>query len=516
MSITPPSNVPISINYTSRDYYAIREELIARVQDRIPTWTAADPADFGLALVEAFAYMGDLMSYYIDRNANENFITTATQRDTVVNIAQTYGYIPAGYRQATVSATFFSTSEDVITIPAGTVLSGDVVIGDTVQTVYFTTDDDATSDPMVDGGAVSTFCRSGRSVLLVSDSTNEYGELIGTSTGLPNMAFELLETPVVDNSIELYIEEGSSYSKWTQVQHLIDYGPFDQVFTANTGTNNVVTVTFGDGISGQIPVNSSQVRAKYTVGGGALENVSVGTLITLSYVPGYNTNDLIALQSVVTVDNLEVALGGSDPESTAQIRYGAPIALRANNRAVTLSDFNSLALQVSGVGKAKAKADIWTSVTLYIAPTRTAQDTDLAPGLDEAGDPTTEFTGLAEKVVTFLDGKTLLGTSVTIQPPIYVDVVLTVQYAKLPQYTNAEVEAGIKEQIVFGFGYVENDFAQTIYQQDIEYLLQQVPGVKTAKLTVLHSEGDTGLNTLTGADNEVFRFQEANLNIGSI
>lgn len=516
MTITPPSNVPISINYTSRDYYAIREELIARVQDRIPTWTASDPADFGLALVEAFAYMGDLMSYYIDRNANENFITTATQRDTIISIAQTYGYVPAGYRQATTTLTFFSTSEDAVVIPANTVVSGDVVVGDTVQTVYFTTDTDATSDPLVDGGTVTVFARSGRSILLVSDSTNEYGELIGTSTGLPNMAFDLLETPVVDGSVELYIEEGSSYSKWTQVQHLIDYGPFDQVFTANTGADDVVTITFGDGISGQIPVNGSQVRAKYIVGGGALDNVSVNTLSTISYVPGLTTNDLIAFQSVITVENFEVALGGSDPESLAQIRYGAPIALRANNRAVTLADFNSLALQVSGVGKANAAADIWTSVTLYIAPTRTAQDTDAAPGLDEAGNPTAELTDLSEKVLTFLEGKTLIGTSVTIQPPVYVDAVVTVQYAKLPQYTDAEVEAGIKQTIVYDFGYVENDFAQTIYQQDIEYALQQVPGVKTAKLTVLHRQGGSGLSTLVGAANEIFRFQETNINIGSI
>ena len=105
MTVTPVSNIPISIDYTGRDYYSLREVLIARIQERVPNWTAADPADFGVALVEAFAYLGDMVSFYIDRTANEAFIETATQRDSLLNIAQTYGYVPAGYRQATVDVT---------------------------------------------------------------------------------------------------------------------------------------------------------------------------------------------------------------------------------------------------------------------------------------------------------------------------------------------------------------------------------------------------------------------------
>ena len=124
---TPPSNIPISIDYTSRDYYTLREALIARIQARIPAWTASDPADFGVALVEAFAYLGDLMSYYIDRSANESLITTAVQRSSVLAIAANYGYIPAGYRQSSVSLGFSNTSTSIVTLPAGTVVAAAVV-----------------------------------------------------------------------------------------------------------------------------------------------------------------------------------------------------------------------------------------------------------------------------------------------------------------------------------------------------------------------------------------------------
>ena len=96
MSVTPVSNIPISVDYTGRDYYSLREALIARVQARIPEWNASDPADFGVALIEAFSYLGDIIAFYIDRTANEVFLKTAVQRQSILNIAQTYGYIPAG------------------------------------------------------------------------------------------------------------------------------------------------------------------------------------------------------------------------------------------------------------------------------------------------------------------------------------------------------------------------------------------------------------------------------------
>jgi hypothetical protein len=517
--VTPVSNIPISVDYTSKDYYVLRDELIARVQDRIPEWTASDPSDFGVALIEAFAYMGDLISYYIDRNANESLITTATQRDSVINIAQTYGYIPAGYRQAFTLLTFSNTSAEAVSIPAGTVISGDVVSGDIVNTIYFTTESAITIDPQV-GESVGTedvSALEGRYVTIVSDNANTYGELIGASTGLPNMSFELGEVPSVDGTTELYVQDGDVYSKWTQVQHLLDNGPTDLVYQVNTDANNNVFITFGDGVSGVIPTIHSEIRANYMVGGGLIGNVPSNTLVDIVYVPGLTTNETTALQSILTVTNTDPAIGGSDPETTNQIRVSAPASLRAANRAVTLQDYADLAISVSGVGKANAYAEIWTSVTVYLAPSRSSIDSDLAPGLDDLGAPTLEYDRIKADVENFLSDKLLLGTTVTIQPPTYVDLIITIQYAKLDQYTTAEIELALKQALLTSFGYNGMDFQDTIYPQDIEFALNQVPGVKTVKVTNFHIEGDTGLDTvIVGAEDEIFRFQESNISIGTI
>ena len=101
------NKIPVSVDYTGRDYYSLREELITRVKAATnQKWQGNDPADFGLALIEAFAYMGDLMNYYIDRVANESYLATATQRQTLLNIASMYGYVPTGYVGSTVDVTF--------------------------------------------------------------------------------------------------------------------------------------------------------------------------------------------------------------------------------------------------------------------------------------------------------------------------------------------------------------------------------------------------------------------------
>jgi hypothetical protein len=487
------SNIPVSVDYTSKDYYSIREELIARIQDRIPEWNAEDPADFGVALVEAFAYLGDLMSYYIDRNVNESFIGTATQRQSVLDIAQTYGYTPAGYRQAFTSLTFTNSSNTEVLIPAGTVVSGEVIINDAVKEVYFTTQADCAVIEMIGGtaGEQTVSATEGRSVTLVVANSNEYGELIGTSTGKPGQVFKLSQAAAVDTSIEIYVEDGGSYSKWVLFPHLLDAYPTDLAFETYTDDDDTVYITFGDGVSGSIPTLAASIRAKYTISNGELGNVKAATLDTFSYIPGTTASTILGLGNELVVTNEFAAIGGGDPEDLNQIRTAAPISLRANSRAVTLQDYADLALGVSGVGKASAAASVWSSVTVYISPSKSLTDTDTAPGLNADGSTTIEYATIKDLVTDYLADKILLGTSVTIQPPTYIDAVLTVQYSKFDQYTTVEVETGLKTKLLTSFGYNGVNFQDTIYPQDLEFELAQVPGIKVVRVTRLTRTGIT-------------------------
>ena len=131
-------------------------------------------------------------------------------------------------------------------------------------------------------------------------------------------------------------------------------------YTVTSDQNNVVSVNFGDGVAGVIPTIYSEIRVLYTVGGGNVGNISSALVNNLEYVPGLTESQTTALQSSITVTNTDVGTGGSDPESNDQIRVSAPATLRAANRAVTLKDYQDLALSVTGIGKANATASVWT------------------------------------------------------------------------------------------------------------------------------------------------------------
>ena len=97
----------IQIDYTSRDFDALKTDLVNLINARTNIdWDASDPSDLGAVLVEAFAYMGDIMSYYLDRVANETTVDTAVKRETLLNFAKLYGYKPSGPTPATITILF--------------------------------------------------------------------------------------------------------------------------------------------------------------------------------------------------------------------------------------------------------------------------------------------------------------------------------------------------------------------------------------------------------------------------
>jgi hypothetical protein len=519
---TQPNEIPVTVDYTSRDYFSIRNDLIARVQSNINvpgtgvSWTGTDPSDFGVAILEAFAYMGDIINYYIDRVANENYISTATQRQSIIDIARTYGYYPSGYRAASCTLIFSNPTASAITVPAGTQVSGQVTFNDVVEEIIFTTTTDVVvpaASGGVSGESAQVTAYHGELVSTRSGNDINYGELVGVSDGTPDQSFVLYENQVVENSIQVFVEvgDGANYTQWQQVTHLADSTYSDPVYTIETDADNFVYINFGDGVSGAIPTNGSAIKVNYYVGGGQMGNVTAGTLDIIRYAaPGV---DLSAL----TVVNDTSGTGGSDPESNDSIRNNAPNALSAINRAVTLKDYSNLAITVPNVGKANAVATNKNSVTVYVSPQQSSSVTDLYPGY--TGDPTSDgvlsadWPQFVESVSTYLADKVQIGVSVTVAQPTYVPVHLLLRYTKYPQYSDTQVKSNIMLALVNVFSYGYMDFGDVLTPEEIEYQIRQVDGVYNASVIALYRDGMTGRNTLLGAPGEIFVFDEANLDV---
>jgi hypothetical protein len=171
-----------------------------------------------------------------------------------------------------------------------------------------------------------------------------------------------------------------------------------------------------------------------------------------------------------------------------------------------------LSLSLRGVGKAKAIAETRTSVTIYVAPTRADNSTDVTPGLIN-GVETPEQAVLRQNVSDFLADKKQIGTSITIESPSYVQVELTVEYTSLPQYTITQIESFIKSSLFSKFSYNYVDFADVITPEEIEFKLRQVAGVRNIRVTEMHRAGGSGRSSMVGTEKEIFVFREANLTL---
>src|SRR5437762_13842853 len=81
------------IDYMARDYDSLLRAMRALIPQKLPEWTDfASEADFGNVLLELFAHMGDILSYYQDRVANESFLGTARARRSVIQHLRLIGY----------------------------------------------------------------------------------------------------------------------------------------------------------------------------------------------------------------------------------------------------------------------------------------------------------------------------------------------------------------------------------------------------------------------------------------
>ena len=81
------------INYTSREFNSIRDDLIEYAKRYYPdTFKDFIEASFGALMIDQVAYIGDILSFYLDYQANESFMDTSIEIDNVVKHARQLGY----------------------------------------------------------------------------------------------------------------------------------------------------------------------------------------------------------------------------------------------------------------------------------------------------------------------------------------------------------------------------------------------------------------------------------------
>lgn len=369
--------------------------------------------------------------------------------------------------------------------------------------------------------------RSVGGTVLAYQSALIRNEVLGESDGTPGQSFQLQGTPVLPRNSNEYLlvtPPGGVPQVWQEVLDFADSGPQDPHYTIDSLTGrvqfgpliresshlveqiqfrrrsqqlpgdsiyllereNTVEVSTASGEErsyGAVPPRGSMIQmVAYRVGGGDKGNVQRGTITVLKSAVPY----------VARVVNHQAASDGTNAESLEQAVVRAPRLLRTRNRAVTVEDFETLALEGGEGAIARAlcmsamKQEEAGQVRLLLVP---HVDTTGIATNGVSPEQLNLSANLEKKVLSYLDQRRLLGVQVTCGQPEYVGVSVQTEVALEPEYNNTAAQQQILLELQSALYQFLNPisggperkgwpFGRPVYASDIVTLLQKISGVR--------------------------------------
>jgi hypothetical protein len=97
-----------NIQYINKDFTELRASLIDYAKTYFPnTYTDFSPTSPGMMFMEMAAYVGDVLSFYMDNQIQENFLQYARQPNNLYELAYMFGYKPNVTQVATTIVDFY-------------------------------------------------------------------------------------------------------------------------------------------------------------------------------------------------------------------------------------------------------------------------------------------------------------------------------------------------------------------------------------------------------------------------
>jgi len=111
-----PDGKKIAINYTSRDFNTIKRDLVNYAKTYYSTtYRDFSEAGFGSLMMDTVAYVGDILSFYLDYQANESYLNTAVEYQNIIKLARQIGY------KMNVAPSSYGIASFYVLIPADTI-----------------------------------------------------------------------------------------------------------------------------------------------------------------------------------------------------------------------------------------------------------------------------------------------------------------------------------------------------------------------------------------------------------
>lgn len=403
-----------------------------------------------IIILSLFAAIAEVLHYYVDNMARETFLSTARRYDSVVKHGALVDYHARAAIAATVDVILSRsiTGNSIgakLTIPQGTVF----------------TDSNGNS------------WLSARDVTWYSNVTTCKVPLIQhekyTSSALNNMVIPsgdrvILNLGTLPNG--KYYEQGSMSlqiggESWVLVDTFAKSKPTDKHFMVSVDEALNPYIIFGDGTFGKKPAAGAKItNVVFYLTNGSQGNVKSNTITSIPSVISSSITD-------ATVSNAYDAAGGSNYENFTMLKEHIPLSVKTLGVAITKEDFESLAMLVDGVNKAKADYECGRKLTVYISP-------------DGGAVASSE---LINRVYNLLSQRAPMTTWLKVKSAGKVQIILEMDVTGKKSYKTAEIQTQILTALYNAYSPEQAQIGGDVRISDIYALIDNLSTVDYLHLT---------------------------------
>ena len=403
-----------------------------------------------IIILSLFAAIAEVLHYYVDNMARETFLSTARRYDSVVK----HGALVDYHARAAIAATV-----DVILSRSITGNS----IGAKLTIPHGTLFTDSSGNSWL----------SARDVIWYSNVTTCKVPIIQheryTASALNNMVIPtgdrvILNLGTLPNG--KYYEQGSMSLQiggetWVLVDTFAKSKPTDKHFMVSVDEALNPYIMFGDGTFGKKPAAGAKItNVVFYLTNGTQGNVKSNTITSVPSVISSSITD-------ATVSNAYDAGGGSNYENFTMLKEHIPLSVKTLGVAITKEDFESLAMLVDGVNKAKADYECGRKLTIYIS-------------LDGGAVASSE---LINRVYNLLSQRAPMTTWLKVKSAGKVQIILEMDVTGKKSYKTAEIQTQILTALYNAYSPEQAQIGGSVRVSDIYALIDNLSTVDYLHLT---------------------------------
>lgn len=403
-----------------------------------------------IIILSLFAAIAEVLHYYVDNMARETFLSTARRYDSVVK----HGALVDYHARAAIAATVDVILSRSIT---GNSIGAKLTIP---QGTLFT---DSSGNSWL----------SARDVTWYSNVTTCKVPIVQhekyTASALNNMVIPTGDSVIIHLGTlpnGKYYEQGSMSLQiggetWVLVDTFAKSKPTDKHFMVSVDEALNPYIMFGDGTFGKKPAAGAKItNVVFYLTNGTQGNVKSNTITSVPSVIYSSITD-------ATVSNAYDAGGGSNYENFTMLKEHIPLSVKTLGVAITKEDFESLAMLVDGVNKAKADYECGRKLTVYISP-------------DGGAVASSE---LINRVYNLLSQRAPMTTWLKVKSAGKVQIILEMEVTGKKSYKTAEIQTQILTALYNAYSPEQAQIGGSVRLSDIYALIDNLSTVDYLHLT---------------------------------